>query len=110
MDRDHPARSHNALLVDDDAATTPFHAGRLAERGYDVTTSASAATGMQVARRSHPDVIFVHLGERGWGGAGFIQELRADDATRHVPVVILATEYDRKLQRLKLTTHGEGFW
>lgn len=110
MDQQPPARSPRALLVDDDVATRGLHAGLLERRRYDVTTSPSADTGLGVARRSRPDAIFVHLGRRGWGGSAFIQDLRADDATRHVPVVILASEYDQKLQRLKLTTHGDGFW
>jgi chemosensory pili system protein ChpA (sensor histidine kinase/response regulator) len=110
MDRHAPVRAPRALLVDDDAVTRKLHAGLLARRGYDVTTSPSSSTGLREAQRSRPEAIFVHLGGKGWGGSAFIQELRADDATRHVPVVILASEYDRNLRRLKLTTHADGFW
>jgi CheY-like chemotaxis protein len=110
MERGRTTRTPRALLVDDDPATAPLHRERIAQRGYDVTVSARADVGLQQARRSPPDVIFVHLGPRGWGGTDFIEGLRADDVTRHVPVSILATEYDPKLKRLRLTTHGEGFW
>lgn len=110
MDRDRTVRSPRALLVDDDAATSPLHVRRLTERGYEVTASASAETGLALARRSPPDAIFVHVGRRGWGGSSFIQSLRSDDMTRHVPVVILASEYDAKLKKLGLTANADGFW
>lgn len=110
MDYHAKARRLRALLVDDDAATSPLHVQRLAEHGYEVTASASAEAGLAIALRSPPDVIFLHVGQKGWGGSAFIVGLRADDVTRHVPVVILSRLYDPKLRRLGLTTHGDGFW
>jgi DNA-binding response OmpR family regulator len=110
MDRERTRRSSRALLVDDDVATSPLHVQRLTKRGYEVTAAPNAEAGLQLARRSPPDVIFVHVGRKGQGGSAFIQGLRADDVTRHVPVVILNTEYDPRLQRLGLTTHADGFW
>lgn len=110
MDQDRAGRSLRALLVDDDPATSPIHAERLTKRGYHVTASANADEALGLARRSPPDVVFVHLGSKGWGGSSFIQGLRSDDVTRHVPVVILSSEYDLKLKKLGLATHADGFW
>ena len=107
MDRGRRRRELRALLVDDDPTTSELHRDRLVKQGYEVSSCASAEAALEVARRSPPDVIFVHL---RLGGAAFIHGLRADDQTRHVPVVMLSKLYDPKLQKLGLTTRPDGSW
>jgi CheY-like chemotaxis protein len=97
------ARQPRALLVDDDALTSAVHTQRLQSEGYEVTTATDAASALSLAKQSTPDMIFIHVGQRGSGSSGFIQTLRSHDETRHIPIALLSKYYDRSLERLGLT-------
>lgn len=104
MDTPGSIKRPSALLVDDDATTTPIHVRRLTREGYDVTAVRDSTTALDIARHSAPTIIFVHLGRKGLGCAEFVTVLRSGDDTRHIPVAILANYYDPRLEGLGLST------
>jgi CheY-like chemotaxis protein len=110
MDRRSLTRGPRALLVDDDASTSAVHTQRLQSEGYQVTKATDPASALTLARQSTPDIIFIHVGQRGSGGSGFIQTLRGHDETRHIPIALLPKYYDRSLERLGLTAAAENGW
>jgi CheY-like chemotaxis protein len=83
-------RTANALLVDDDDASYKATQRRLEDDGYSVQVARDGVDGLARAKRSAPDVIFVHLIGGRQSNVAFIQALRSDDACRHVPVTILS--------------------
>lgn len=103
-------RPVSALLIDDDAVSRSAHLERLQRDGYHVTSCADPAAALSIAQNSAPDVIFVHIGRRGSGSLPFLDGLRSDDHTRHVPVVILTNNRARSITRLGLTVVDQGQW
>lgn len=82
-------RTATALLVDDDDASYKATQRRLEDDGYTVQVARDGVDGLARAKRSVPDVIFVHLIGGRQSNVAFIQALRADDACRHLPVTIV---------------------
>jgi CheY-like chemotaxis protein len=56
--------------------------------GFDVIEASSAEEGLRLARAELPDVIVLDLVMPGMGGSDFLAELRADQVTCRIPVVI----------------------
>ena len=95
------------LLVDDDPDSRKRNEASLMERGYQVIVAYDAGSALDVAKRSSPSVIFLHMDARGSGRAGLISALRANDNSRHVPIVFLA---DKSPGRAGLIPVGRDDW
>ncbi len=66
---------------------------------------------MTIAKQATPRIIFVSIGRGGSGGTPFLQALRSNDSTRHIPVDILANRHkDGRLERLGLRRIGRELW
>ncbi len=83
------------LVVDDNADNR--YSMRLLLDGYNVIEAASGEEGIRVARAERPDCILLDVRMPGVDGYVVCQELRRDDATRSIPI-ILVTAHDRDTQ------------
>lgn len=83
------------LVVDDNAANTKLLAFVLSRGGYDVRTADSAEAGAVVLREFHPQLILMDLQMPGVSGLEWTRQLKADPATRAIPVVAV-TAYAMK--------------
>src|SRR5438552_17460083 len=84
-------RVATALLVDDDVSSRQANQERLEDDGYTVVVARDQAEGLDRAKQSAPNVIFIHLVSEGVGSLPFIEALRADDVGGHIPVVVLTS-------------------
>ena len=96
-----------ALLVDDDPASRKRNEATLKDRGYLVTVASEAGSALDLAKQCSPSVIFLHMDARGSGRASLISAFRANDNSRHVPIVFLT---DRSSGRAGLTPVGRDAW
>ena len=71
-------RVATALLVDDDVSSRQANQERLEDDGYTVVVARDQAEGLDRAKQSAPNVIFIHLVSEGVGSLPFIEALRAD--------------------------------
>src|SRR6185369_5470370 len=79
------------LCVDDDAANRMLIARALARRsGYEVELAATGAECVALAARRTPAVILLDWRLPDMTGDAVLAALRADPATRGIPVVILS--------------------
>jgi CheY-like chemotaxis protein len=92
-------RRATCLLVDDHTTTRRLHLERLEKEGFEVIAIAEPSAALTLAQTAPPTIIFVHIGRWGSGNSAFIQSLRSNDNTRHIPVAILANYYDASLER-----------
>lgn len=72
---------------------------------YEVTTAASGRAGVQRARTEQPDAILLDVMMPDLDGPGTLAELRADPATRDIPVVFL-TAKTQQADRARLADLG----
>ena len=77
------------LVVDDEPDIVALVAYHLAKAGYRVTTAASGTDALDSARRERPSLIVLDLMLPGMSGYEVLEQLRANDATRDVAVLML---------------------
>lgn len=77
------------LVVDDEADIVALVAYHLAKAGYGVATAANGATALEKARRERPALVVLDLMLPDMSGFDVLESLRADEATKHVAVLLL---------------------
>ncbi len=78
-----------ALLIAGEPVEADRYAGKLRVDGYTVATASSLERGLELARITRPDLIFVSLGS--WAVPALVLlVLRSDHATRGVPIVLVS--------------------
>ncbi len=87
------------LVVDGDAGGRRFLEALLVEAGYDVVTAGAGEEALSLARRWRPGCIVMSLPMSDMGGREGIRRLRADPASRDVPVVVVSVISSRERDR-----------
>jgi len=89
-----PAQALNGdrvlLSVDDDPSVAPLLQKMLAEHGYRVVAASSAASAVAEARQLHPTAILLDVLMPEHDGRDILRELKADEATREIPVIVIS--------------------
>jgi len=80
------------LLVDDDVDLVAVNRAVLENRGYAVVSAHTGPAGLVKARAETPDLIVLDV-MMGTNSEGFdlARALRADDATRQIPLIIITS-------------------
>jgi DNA-binding response OmpR family regulator len=87
------------LLIEDDQTFADMYRFRLELDGYRVIEARDGWTALEMAARDVPDLIFLDIKLPMLDGIAVLEALRADAATRHIPVVILSAYGEDDLRR-----------
>ena len=89
------------LVVDDEALIREcIQIGLETYRGWKVLQADTGITGLATAKEQQPDVILLEVSMPEMDGITTLQELQQDEATRHIPVIMLTAlsgENDRRI-------------
>lgn len=77
------------LVIEDNPLNLELVRALLEAQGYEVIDCGSAEEGIERAKTEQPRLIFIDLRLPGTDGLAATQLLKADIATRHIPVVAL---------------------
>jgi DNA-binding response OmpR family regulator len=77
------------LVADDDEDILELVSYRLERAGYEVVTARDGAAALATAQERRPDLAVLDVMMPGLNGYEVTQRLRADDATRDIPVILL---------------------
>ncbi len=77
------------LVIEDNPINTKYIVAVLQSAGHRVTTAEDAAAGILMARETLPDLIFMDVQLPGMDGLEATRQLKADAATRHIPIYAL---------------------
>jgi CheY-like chemotaxis protein len=77
------------LLVEDNEMNRDMLSRRLERRGFKVTCAVDGAEGVAKARETVPDIILMDMSLPVLDGWEATRRLKADAATRHIPVIAL---------------------
>jgi len=77
------------LVVDDESDIVALVAYHLAKAGYRVSTAGNGADALELARQERPALLVLDLMLPGMSGFEVLEQLRADDATHDVAVLML---------------------
>ena len=75
------------LLVEDNEMNRDMLSRRLAKRGFEVVMAVDGAEGVSMARSAAPDLILMDMSLPVMDGWTATRELKADAATRGMPVI-----------------------
>lgn len=93
------------LVVDDEPDITALVAYHLARAGYRVSTAANGTDALAAVKDERPSLVVLDLMLPGLSGYEVIEQIRADEATADVPVLMLTARKDEG-DRVKGLTLG----
>ncbi|HKA09345.1 MAG TPA: response regulator [Candidatus Dormibacteraeota bacterium] len=85
------------LLVEDDTALAQMYRVKLERDGYTVQVAGDGEQALAALVHDLPDLIFLDIRLPRMDGLTFLEELRASERTRNVPVVIVSNYGEREL-------------
>ena len=104
-----PAPSRPRILLADDNADMRGYVGRLLSRYYDVTAVSDGQAALACARQHPPDLVLSDVMMPGLDGFALLRALRADSATREVPVILLSARADEASRIEGLETGADDY-
>lgn len=88
--------SARILVVDDNPLNVKLLAAKLAKDYYFVSTAENGLQALEVVKREMPDLILLDIMMPEMDGFEACERLKADPATRHIPVVMITALSDIK--------------
>lgn len=82
------------LVIDDDAAMRDLLKLHLANAGYEVLLAEDGIVGGRLALDSSPNLVLVDVEMPYLNGYDLVAAMKADEATRHIPVVFITSAED----------------
>lgn len=83
---------YSVLVLEDSPTQAERLRQLLAGQGYQVTVAANGQRGLELVHQSLPDLVISDVLMPELDGFSFCRAMKADEATRHVPLVLLTTE------------------
>jgi CheY-like chemotaxis protein len=87
----------DVLFIEDDPAVAGMYKLKLELDGYRVRVAESGEDGLALAHTLVPDIVFLDIRLPKMDGFAVLENLRADEVTRNLPVVILSNYGEREL-------------
>ena len=88
--RRNAAAGTRVLVIDDSPTIVALLKRMLQQNQYQVLEAFDAETGIEIARREVPDLIFLDIVLPGMDGFNALRTLRRDPATKDVPIVMIS--------------------
>ncbi len=95
----------NVLLVDDEPASVELLAGMLTPFGFRILRAHGGASAITMAAEHLPDLILLDLMMPEVSGFDVVDALRANPATRHIPVLIVTAKELTSEDKQRLSGH-----
>ncbi|ABK45717.1 response regulator receiver protein [Magnetococcus marinus MC-1] len=93
------------LFIDDDEVMLTLISPQLEEFGYQLVHAFSGREGMQALQEHAIDLILTDLDMPDMNGIEMIQQIRAQEESAHIPIVVL-TAYDSLVLSKQATSLG----
>jgi len=84
-----PAAGSRILLVDDNTDNLRVLRESLQGLGCSILVAKSGISALTIVKRAHPDLILLDITMPGMDGYEVCRRLKEDEATRHIPVLLL---------------------
>jgi CheY-like chemotaxis protein len=94
------------LVIDDEEIARYVLSQCLVGLPYIISEAATGLEGVRRAREEQPQMIFLDLNMPGVGGYAVLEQLKADPATRGIPVVISTSKVLTPDERAELATQA----
>lgn len=85
------------LVVDDDESSREISRRILSKRGYSVICADDGESGIELARKQHPDIIVLDILMPGMDGWQVLERLREIPETADIPIILQSMLSEREL-------------
>ncbi|HSI13964.1 MAG TPA: sigma-54 dependent transcriptional regulator [Chthoniobacter sp.] len=82
------------LIIDDTPANLDLLTAALEPRGYEIFAAPGGEAGLKIAAKALPDLILLDVVMPGRDGFAICRELKAEDATREIPVLFITAKQE----------------
>lgn len=100
---------NRVLVVEDDLLNLELVTDLLEASGFAVCRARTAEEGLQLARETAPNLILMDLSLPGKDGLAATRELKANPATRHLPVIALTAHAMKGDEEVSLIAGCDGY-
>ena len=83
-------RGGHVLVVDDDALNRRLLTATLAREGLRTTSATDGDEALRVIKEDLPDVVLLDIEMPGLDGIEVLERIKSDEATRHLPVIMIS--------------------
>jgi CheY-like chemotaxis protein len=97
------------LVIEDNPLNLELVTDLLEANGFSVCRAPTAEEGLRAVRELLPDLILMDLSLPGLDGLAATRALRADTATRHLPIIALTAHAMRGDEALALHAGCDGY-
>ena len=97
------------LIVEDNDKNLKLVRDILKAKGHDTLEAASAEEGLAIARERLPDLVLMDIQLPGMNGIEALRRLRADPATRAIPVLAISASVMQQARREIVEAGFDGF-
>jgi CheY-like chemotaxis protein len=97
------------MVVEDNEPSREVLSRRLARRGYAIVAASDGLQAVSMAHATKPDLILMDLGLPGIDGWEATAQLKADEQTRHIPIIVLSAHAMTSDRALALAAGGDDF-
>jgi len=97
------------MVAEDNEPSRDALSRRLERRGYRVLLAVDGEQAVSIARSRLPDLILMDLGLPGIDGWEATRQLKADAATRHIPLIVLSAHAMINDREMALAAGGDDF-
>lgn len=97
------------MVAEDNEPSRDALSRRLERRGYRVLLAVDGEQAVSIARSALPDLILMDLGLPGIDGWEATRQLKADGATRHIPLIVLSAHAMINDREMALAAGGDDF-
>jgi CheY-like chemotaxis protein len=92
----------DVLCIDDNEDFLQVLSHLIEAMGCGLSTASTAEQGLEIARSTHPDIVFCDLGLPGMDGFEFAYELRNDETLKDTPIIAISARTDEASKRKAL--------
>jgi PAS domain S-box-containing protein len=109
MNPDIPDTPARVLIVDDDSSNRELLEVMLAPRSYLLQFAASGEEALAMVANDPPDLMLLDVMMPGMDGHRVTAKIKANVATKNIPIIIVSALYDRRARALALDAGAEDF-
>ncbi len=97
------------VFIDDEPDILIVSVFRLKKMGYRVLTAIDGEQGLNLIRREMPCMVFLDLIMPGKDGYQVCRELKADNLTSHIPVILFTAGEENNVPQAVKDTGADGY-
>ena len=90
-----PAACGEVVVIEDDRPSLDLFSAYLSKAALKVTTARDGPSGLAAVRRTLPDAVLLDIRLPGIDGWAVLKELKAEPATRDIPVIVVSIVDER---------------